>query len=1099
MTHFSVRLASFLLIFLFSPLPIAQAQTTTVNVGQFIRIIANFTDETQRGPYTYVWNFGDGNIVTGAIDKLGQVPVTYVYNQQGQFTVTFEVTNSIGLSAKGQVVIPVVADIADDPCETNVATVRSQVPWGLWDYPSSWDTGQVPGKDDWVRIENGHFIILPNTNSPISVKGLCIGEHAVLQTAFNTLTTPPSDVTLSAATIRNQGTLQGAYGINGSPLSGTYRHATTGSSLKVYVNRFINDFTGKILGNGRGGDDLPYLYLSNWTPMYARGGDGGSVEIYPVEFVNDGLIQGGDGGTGDTFLDWSHLVDGHAQGGDGGMVRIFATNLSMSTNGPSGQLQGGSGGDADGIARWLRSITVNGRWWSQSGGNWRTVLGGQGGDVSANLGQIAGIVAGDNGDATGHTLTLPTLTIWIDPTTLTVDSSTRLTGADHIILFGGNDWVMDLTQLSAGAITAGKTLTLAVGNGSVIDLRGVRSQVLVASEMVEVFADDIRLDAGLTLADLVDAPDLVRHPSKILYHVELSHPKHVVGEPGETLPIKFIVLNSGPTADTYSFTTTDSAGWRIGPLPANVTVNSLRRTELVFNVTLPTTRGAEDNITITTTSQGDPNRQAIARFRVSVKEQPVIAPRSDQLADFSLVIEDNRIMAEEIQTLANTVEAVLANQLTQQPSLSDDTVNTFLSQLDDAPSKAEMQAFLTTVSPKPSATPAPTLELMTFKDHAISQLVTENLGEMIGRLRSLELASVKDACPTASIAAVESAAAYMNPNGQLVLVTAAAPRQDMAQLIGQLRDKGIQVHIIVTGSCGDWEANQTLYQNLAEQTGGTLNWLPKGITPAAQIENTLATVTEQTLTQVIERMNDHSNTALSTPAGCLLYGVQDEALNDSAFFAIYFGTKTVVLPIGDWCQGCDIEAMDIHPNTDIIYVASGNNTQGHPKGHLYQLDAHTGELVSIGSTGFTEISSLAFDSDGILWAWAKDAGLVQLSIETGQGTLIAASDAKLEDFSFSQDGTQLYGTVDTELWRYDWVTGDVVKQCDNLPQETEAVEVLPDFILPDGFVMLGLHDNEALKLHAFDIKSCTMAASQEVAIPYDDTEGLAMPKAACMP
>ncbi len=46
-------------------------------------------------------------------------------------------------------------------------------------------------------------------------------------------------------------------------------------------------------------------------------------------------------------------------------------------------------------------------------------------------------------------------------------------------------------------------------------------------------------------------------------------------------------------------------------------------------------------------------------------------------------------------------------------------------------------------------------------------------------------------------------------------------------------------------------------------------------------------------------------------------------------------------------------------------------------------------------------------------------------LETGQGTLIVASDAKLEDFSFSLDGTQLYGTVDTELWRYDLATGDV--------------------------------------------------------------------------
>ncbi|RKZ50698.1 MAG: hypothetical protein DRR08_30025, partial [Candidatus Parabeggiatoa sp. nov. 2] len=79
----------------------------------------------------------------------------------------------------------------------------------------------------------------------------------------------------------------------------------------------------------------------------------------------------------------------------------------------------------------------------------------------------------------------------------------------------------------------------------------------------------------------------------------------------------------------------------------------------------------------------------------------------------------------------------------------------------------------------------------------------------------------------------------------------------------------------------------------------------------------------------------------------------------------------------------DIEALAIHPKTDMIYAASGNDiADGNLNGHLYQIDGQTGELYPVGSTGFEEIGDLTFSQDGTLWAWAKGDGLITIDITT---------------------------------------------------------------------------------------------------------------------
>ena len=235
---------------------------------------------------------------------------------------------------------------------------------------------------------------------------------------------------------------------------------------------------------------------------------------------------------------------------------------------------------------------------------------------------------------------------------------------------------------------------------------------------------------------------------------------------------------------------------------------------------------------------------------------------------------------------------------------------------------------------------------------------------------------------------------------------------------------------------------------------------------------------------------------LQLPAACLLYGVQDQALNDSIFFS-YDPNENMVKQLGEQCTGCDIESLAIHPLTNEIYVGSGDDAVGHPKGHLYKLNPITGELYSVGDTGFLGISSLTFDSQGRLWSWAKGQGLATLNPDTAQGQLELPSSLELADLTWDTTSQVLYGVVGKELWSYAPTTGDVNPICDNLPTKTEALQVLPSQFLPEGFLLLGSHQNNELKLQVFDRVSCQRITAQDIVIGYDDVEGLAMPIAAC--
>jgi len=224
---------------------------------------------------------------------------------------------------------------------------------------------------------------------------------------------------------------------------------------------------------------------------------------------------------------------------------------------------------------------------------------------------------------------------------------------------------------------------------------------------------------------------------------------------------------------------------------------------------------------------------------------------------------------------------------------------------------------------------------------------------------------------------------------------------------------------------------------------------------------------------------------------CLLYAVHDDNRRDSQFFTVNPQQNFAVSLLGKLHLKQDIESLDIHPTTNQIFAAAGDDGE-HP-GHLYQVNSQTGELIHIGATSFNEINGLSFHPDGSLWGWAEGDGLIKIDILTGAATLQLAYNGPVEDITWNS--STLYAVIDSQLLAYD---GQVVTELNcTLPGgEIEALEMLPD-----GKLLFGIHNDKTLSIHALDIDSCELTGvaidTKVDGIRLNDVEGIAWPIAAC--
>ncbi len=231
-----------------------------------------------------------------------------------------------------------------------------------------------------------------------------------------------------------------------------------------------------------------------------------------------------------------------------------------------------------------------------------------------------------------------------------------------------------------------------------------------------------------------------------------------------------------------------------------------------------------------------------------------------------------------------------------------------------------------------------------------------------------------------------------------------------------------------------------------------------------------------------------------------LYALHDGGLNDSQFFTVDTKNNYAIAALGTEKPGHDIEALVIDPKTSKMYASSGDDPEGFPIGHLYEVDKGTGEIAAIGSTGLGEVSALSFrPSNGELWAWGDRQGIFVISTQTGQviREVLSVPNGEIEDMTWLVDPEtekeMLYGSAQRELWSYDPETEVTQMVCPKpgeantaLPNQTEALEGMPD-----GSLLFAVHKSEDLKVYSLDPKTCDVLSSAVFETPYNDIEGIA--------
>jgi hypothetical protein len=210
-----------------------------------------------------------------------------------------------------------------------------------------------------------------------------------------------------------------------------------------------------------------------------------------------------------------------------------------------------------------------------------------------------------------------------DPSVLNLSgANTKIEGGD-ITIYGGNDWIINLSNLSDMALTATGNITLATGEGGAVNFMGSTGKILQASGQVTIYANQILLDEGKQLSDLITATDIIVAPAKILRDVTLSAPPKLPAMPITQLPIEITLSNGSPEADTYQLNVTDTQGWNVTLVGMSQTVEvpALSNVKLFVSVAIPAAPlGSLNTITVNAVSQTDMNAVAVAHTQIEIVE-----------------------------------------------------------------------------------------------------------------------------------------------------------------------------------------------------------------------------------------------------------------------------------------------------------------------------------------------------------------------------------------------------------------------------------------------------------------------------------------------
>ena len=227
------------------------------------------------------------------------------------------------------------------------------------------------------------------------------------------------------------------------------------------------------------------------------------------------------------------------------------------------------------------------------------------------------------------------------------------------------------------------------------------------------------------------------------------------------------------------------------------------------------------------------------------------------------------------------------------------------------------------------------------------------------------------------------------------------------------------------------------------------------------------------------------------PVQCeTIYGVHDKRINDTQIFA-YRLQEALFESLGELQKSMDIEGLEVHPQTHILYASSGKTDA-----QLFTVNAETGALSVVGNIGYDNVVALAFHPDGTLWGWS-DLGLLQIDIGNGEGTLMSSEIHPIQALTWNKEGSLLYATANdnsdnSTLLVYDGNRWQIA--CEGLPKKVEALETHPE-----GLFIYGFHAGNQLGIHGYDINACQTLVDARLDTPFHDIEGLAWPDYPCVP
>ncbi|MDM8558967.1 choice-of-anchor D domain-containing protein [Candidatus Parabeggiatoa sp. HSG14] len=475
-----------------------------------------------------------------------------------------------------------------------------------------------PTELDVVLIKSGHTITgIPHTK----IRALCIESGATLESLEGIPTYYPNMHIYATDHISNKGEILGQNGIN---------EVDNEIACSRYNWWWWNEEEAKNCAQ-------PGTSIGLYVAYYGEG----NWHNRQGEFRNEGVIQAGNGGNGKKY------------GAPGGSVWINDTGL---TNTGDGIIRGGKGGDitgtTSGVGGWGGQVSMWGSDYLVSdgqgiragdGGNCNSSAteaqtGGRGGNMRLNARNNVDLLAGTFATGLGGIHCTPLGTngqrggFNTDPSVLNLSgTNTKIEGGD-VTIFGGKDWIINLNNLSDTALTATGNITIAVGEGGAINMTGNTGKILKAAGQVNIFADNVLLDGGKQLSDIIEASNIVVGPGKVLRDVSVTTPTNVSGEPKAVLPITITVSNGGPEKETFLINVTDTAGWKLSEIPASIELDGLQVAEVQLNVTLPKTAGATNNMTISAISQINPNAEAPS-VSAKTEVQVTVVQSESQIAD----------------------------------------------------------------------------------------------------------------------------------------------------------------------------------------------------------------------------------------------------------------------------------------------------------------------------------------------------------------------------------------------------------------------------------------------------------------------------------